>query len=45
MLLIACLPLTPALEGQQIPSREPVPMLSGALIADSFDGTQLHANV
>jgi hypothetical protein len=45
MPLIASLLLAPALGGQQVPSGEPVPMLSGALIADSFDGTQLDANV
>jgi hypothetical protein len=44
-LLIVSLSLTAARAGDQVPFVEPTFMVSGALLADSFDGTQLDGNV
>jgi len=45
VLLLSFLALTSALEGQQESFKEAIPMVSGALLADGFDGTQLDTNV
>ena len=43
--VIASLLVTSARAGDHVPFVEPVSMLSGALLADSFDGTHLNANL
>jgi hypothetical protein len=43
--LLALVAFAPGLAAQQVPSREPIAVVSGALIADSFDGTQIDSSV
>jgi hypothetical protein len=44
-LLLAPVALVPELGAQQTPSRDAIAVVSGALVADSFDGTQLDMSV
>jgi hypothetical protein len=44
-LSLALLALVPVLRAQQVPSHEPIPVVTGALLADGFDGPQLDTSV
>jgi len=43
--LVAFLAFVPVVGAQHVPSREPVAVVTGALLADGFDGTQLDTSV